>query len=826
MKRMLTGLAGIVLAYNCFAVDVSDTLLLQMPTQNTTHVGFVYDNSVWLAARDGSNARRMTTARGPEINPRLSPDGKWLAFTANYDGNQDVYVMPVSGGEPRRLTWHPGRDIVNGFSADSSRILFQSSRSVHTRRHRHLYTVTVVGGTPERLPVPNGFKAALSPDGKRIAYSPHGERFGQWKNYRGGTVSRIWILDLDDYDTVEIAQPEGRSNDTDPMWLGEQLYFNSDRNGEFNLFRFDEANNSAEQLTSYDDFPVIDANAGGGQIVFEQAGRLHSYEPVNDSVTDYSIGVGADLREARARWSSNTDWVRNVSMSPGGERVAVSYRGEILNAPGEQGDFQNLSRSTGVHDHSAVWSPDGRQIAWFADAGGEYGLHVRLADGSTEARRFELDGAGFYFSPVWSPDSNKIAYRDNSLTLYVIDLDDGDVTRIDQEAVYSPLLALSHSWSPDSQWLAYTRNTEGLMQTVYVWSANSGDSTQITDGLAEMSEPVFDPEGEQLYVLGSTNAGPMKDWFAQSNLDAQVWTQLYAITLDAGGPNPIPPQNDEVDIEEDDDDSDDDDNEDDAAQVTISFDGLDRRVQPLVTDTYTLRNLRVADSGELYFLETVGNTSFFALSGPGELKRYSTDSRETDVIATDIEAFEISRDSEKIMYLREGKYFIAKLGDKLKGKSFDTSTLRVQADPRMEWQQIFDEAWRMNRDYFYATNFHGADWDAVRAKYEPFVEHAANRADLERIIRWMSSELSVGHSYSGSGDSIDEAQTVSTGLLGADYEVANGRYRFARVYGGLNWSLDLRSPLTAPGVSVTAGEYLLAVNGRELTRQRQPVSVF
>lgn len=814
MNRLMVFVSGVLLASAVSAVSTSDTLLLQMPTMSESQVAFVYDNSIWTADRSGANAKRITTAAGEERFPVFSPDGQWIAFSGNYDGNTDVYVMPAAGGVPKRLTWHPGADIVRGFAADGA-VLFQSARSVHTRRHRHLYTVSLDGGVPTRLPVPTGFKAAISADGKKIAYSPYAERFRQWKNYRGGTVSRIWIMNLDDYATVEVPQPEGRSNDTDPMWIDGTLYFNSDRNGEFNLYRFDQAGSEAVQLTRFEDFPVIGARAQAGGIIFEQAGRLHVMDPATGETTALRVGVGADLREARSRWASDEQWVRGGDLSPGGERIAIEYRGEILNVPAENGDAFNLTQSPGVHDRSPAWSPDGKLIAWFSDEGGEYGLHVGSQTGTEAPRRLELEGAGFYFNPVWSPDSQYIAYRDNALALYVIDLASGKSRFVAQESTYSPFVTMTYSWSPDSSWLAYTLNKAGLTQTVYLWSVDSGESTQFSDGLAEVGEPAFGAEGDHLFVLGSTDAGPVKDWFAQSNLDMKLTHQIYAATLAQDGPNPLPPRNDEVSVPDDaEDDTKKEEDAEEAAAVEIDFADLATRIQPLVTDTHTLRNLRASADGYLYFLESADALSFNALGGGAVLKRYSLKEQETKALTKDVTSFELSRDGKKILYSKDNKLFMADTGDKLDGSRVALSKLRVWIDPRQEWQQIFDEAWRINRDYFYATNYHGADWDKVRTKYQALVPHAATRGDLERIIRWMSSELAVGHSYSGSGDSIEEPAEVSVGLLGADFEVVNGRYQFSKVFGGLNWSPNLKSPLTVPGVTVKAGEFLLEVNGR------------
>ena len=447
------------------AVDTHDTRMLRHPAISADHVAFVYDQDIWIANRDGSGARRLTTAEGEEINPVFSPDGSQIAFTGNYDGNLDVYLIDTTGGPVTRLTWHPETDLVREFTPDGGAVLFESWRKLHTRRYRDLHTVPVTGGMPTRLPIPTAIKAALSPDGGKIAYTPLGEPFDQWKHYRGGRQSRIWIMEFADLSVEEIPKPDGGSNDTDPNWIGDTVYFTSDRDGEFNLYAYRPGSGAVERLTDDEDFPAIDARAGDGVLIFERAGRLHIYDPASGSTTTLRIGVGADLRERRARWTSGEEWVRAASVSPGGKRVALEFRGEIVTVPAEKGDPRNLTDSVGAHDRAPAWSPDGRSIAYVSDQGGEYGLMIAAQDGAGEARRIEIPGAGFYSQLAWSPDSASIALLDNSLTIWVVDVASGEATHVAQEPVYTPVVTTSYSWSPDSRWLAYTLARAGMMQT-------------------------------------------------------------------------------------------------------------------------------------------------------------------------------------------------------------------------------------------------------------------------------------------------------------------------------------------------------------------------
>ncbi len=849
---LAAALAAAALATPALAVDPKDTLLLRDPAISAARIAFAYDGDLWVAGRDGQNPRRVTTAPGVEGVPAFSPDGSLLAFSGNYDGNVDAYVMPADGGAPRRLTWHPGDDVVQGFTPDGASVVFTSVRSAYTGRYRHVYTVPVAGGVPRRVPVPTAYKATFSPDGKTLAYQPLRDAFTQWKNYRGGQASRILLLDVATLAMTAVPQPEGRCNDTDPVWVGGALYFSSDREGEFDLYRYDPAARAVARVTSYGDgFPVLNASGGGGAIIFEHAGRLHTLVP-GQPAQPLKIGVPADLRETRPRFASGPEWVRNVSLAPDAKRVAVEYRGEIVTVPAEKGEPRNLTRSPGANDRAPSWSPDGRRIAYLSDGGGEYALYVVDQAGSKEPRRIVLGGAGFYGDPRWSPDARRIALVDASMTLYVVDVESGKATKVASEEVYNPIPTLVSAWSPDSKWLAYTLNAHGLIRTVYVYSVAEGKSWPVSDGLTEMGEPVFDPNGKYLYMIGSTDAGPLKDWFALSSLDMQTTYRVFAVTLAKDGPTPIPPESDEVTAEPE--------TSEDATpqapgkkpsvkppkkgageeaeaeetpdatekaadekpkkpakppEVKVDTEGLTERITPLPITGGTLRNLRVGATGEIYVLRAKEAVGFEVWSKPGEVVRFTLEKREPKTIATDATGFEVSKDGKKILCSFEGAMVIADASGDVspaKGKlPFEKVSVRVE--PRAEWKQVFDEAWRINRDYFYDPGFHGVSWPAVKKKYEPYLEHAATRGDVERLIVWMASELSVGHSYSGPGETIQKPAKVAVGLLGADFEVANDRFRFAKIYVGTDGSPEMRSPLRAPGVNVREGEYLLAVDG-------------
>jgi tricorn protease len=799
------------------AQDLSDIRMASDPAVSAHHIAFQYDGDLWLASRDGTAARRLTTHAGMETSPRFSPDGRWLAFTGEYDGNTDVFVVPVAGGAPTRLTWHPGPDVVLDWTPDSRSVLFRSPRAVHTGRHTQLFTVPVTGGHPEAIPVPHAAKAAFSPDGRHIAYTPLSDATDQWKHYRGGRTARIWIYDRGDHSVVEIPQPEGRSNDTDPVWLGQRVYFRSDRNGEFNVYAYDVATGRIDPLTRHEDHPVVALSGGGGTLIYEQAGYLHLLDPATASPHRLRIAVTTDLADTRARFASGPQYLRNFHISPSGARAVFEYRGNVLTIPAEHGDIRYLTTTSHSNERSPAWSPDGRSIAYFSDASGEYELVVAPQDGRGEARRYAINGAGFYEDPKWSPDGSRISFTDNSWSVYILSLSDGRLTKVASEPVYGPNKTLHHAWSPDSRWLAYTLNTRTYFQQVHLHEVATGRSTVITEGLADVAEPVFDASGKYLWFFASTDAGPVREWFAQSNQDMQMTGTLYLAVLDRGVESPLKARSDEEAPKPDSGSGSGSGSGSTPPAVTVHFDGLAERIVAVPVGTGQFRSLQAGAAGQLLYLR--------AQDGGGwGLRRYDVEKREEETLLPGAVAYALSGDHKKVLARVGQNWLIADAGkiDPSKGR-IATGDIRMRVDPRAEWRQMLREAWRINRDYFYDPGMHGADWDAVWARYEPFLDHLTNRGDLARVIRWMLSELAVGHSYSGGGDFGATPDRVPGGLLGADYEVADGRYRFARVFGGLNWTPELRSPLTEPGVNVRPGEFLLAVDGVDV---RPPDNLF
>jgi len=804
-------------ASSAFGIDPKDTRMLTQPAISADHIAFIYAEDLWVANPDGSEPRRLTVDEGIESSPAFSPDGKLIAFSAQYDGNTDVYIIPVEGGVPRRLTWHPSADLVRGFSPERKSVLFASQRNTFTNRYAQLFSVSITGGPATQLEIPNAFYANYSPDGKYMTYTPVPDAFKQWKHYRGGTITRIWLFSFADKSIVEIPKPEGGCNDTQPVWMGNKVYFRSDRNGEFNLFSYDVATKQVKQLTEFKDFPVLNIAGGNGKILLEQAGYLHIFDAASASAKKLTIGIAADLLELRTRFAKGAKYIRSSQISPSGARAVFDFRGDIVTVPAEKGDVRNITNTTAVHEKTPSWSPDGKFIAYFSDASGEYKLDIQSQDGLGEAKSFKLTGAGFYASPKWSPDSKKIAYVDNSRSLYVLDVASGAIKKIDSDDLYTPgsFRDIFGDWSPDSKWIAYTKVTATQFKKVLLYSIDEQKSYALTDGLSDASEPVFSRNGKYLYFFASTDAGPVINWFDQSNDDIRSTNSIYLVTLQSQTVSPLAKESDEEKTDakkEDKAETKSDIKSDKKVAVTspglkIDWEGIQNRIVDLPVKPGNYGQLSAGTDDNIFYIE-------YSDDG-GKLHSYSFKKREDSEIMP-MDGYDLSADGKKMLYRHHGSWGMVNAGDK-NGKGLNIDAIQVKVDPVAEWPEIFDEAWRINRDYFYDPGMHGNDWLAVKKKYAVFLPDLSCRDDLNTVIQWMCSELVVGHQrLTDLGDKLYHPETIKGGLLGADYSITNNRYRIQKIYGGLNWNPNLRSPLTEPGVNVKVGDYLLAVNGKDV----------
>lgn len=828
-------------------IDTKNTRMMSQPAISRNNIAFIYAEDLWVANSDGSNPVRLTVDEGVESYPAFSPDGSLIAFSAEYDGNSDVFIIPVTGGVPVRLTWHPGTDIVRGFTPDGSRVMFISQRSSYTGRYLELFTVKTSDGYPEKVAVPNVWSASFSPDGKFLAYNPISPSYTQWKNYRGGTISEIWILSTANNSVTKVPQPAGGCNDSDPMWTGNKIFFISDRNGEFNLFSYDVSSKEIMQLTKFQDFPIIKASQCADKIIFEQSGYLHIFDIAAGKSSKLTIGIAADLQELRPRYVQGINYLRSVDISPSGSRVVFDFRGDIITLPGEKGDPRNITITTNVHEKYPSWSPDGKSIAYFSDASGEYMLHIKAQDGKGEARSIRLTGTGFYAFPAWSPDSRKIVYTDNGRNLYLLDIATSVIKKIDSDEIYTPgpFREIFSDWSADSKWITYTKVLETNFKVVYIYSVDQQKSFQVTDGLSDASEPKFDPNGEYLYFLASTDAGPVVNWFDLSSQDMRMTNSIYLVTLRKDILSPFAKESDEETMKTEKPETEKPlaeksaekskksskpeakaetsaPDQDKILEVKIEFEEMQDRIVSLPVRAGNIRELRVAATGEILYILRPS-----VPSESSKLRKYTLKERKDEEVM-ELDWYRISADRKKMVYSKGQIFGMSAAGKKPEpGKGIlNIASISVKIDPLSEWPHIFDEAWRVNRDYFYDPGMHGVDWNAMKTKYSGFLTDLSCRSDLNRLIQWMCSELSVGHHRVGGGERLNNPSRVGGGLLGADYAITNNRYQFAKIYGGLNWNPELRSPLTEPGVNVKKGDYLLAVNGVNLTGDINIFSLF
>ena len=863
MKRLRLSIFGICFAFMevCRAQSAAP-LLLQRPTLSKTAIAFSFAGDLWTVPREGGEARLLTSGAGDKTDPVFSPDGSMIAFTGDYDGNVDVYVMPADGGVPKRLTHHPSIDEVVGWTPDGKSVLFRSGRNSYSRFNR-LFTVSIEGGLPCELPLPMAEAGSFSADGKRIAYVPR-SNFRRlsgiaWRRYRGGLAPQVWIADLSDSSLVEV--PHETSQDWNPMWVGDRVYFISDRNGAATLYEYDLNSRQVRELLKSNGQDIKSASAGPGGIVYEQFGSLHLFDTATGTEKRISIRVPADLPGIRPHFARIADEIENYSLSPSGARALFEAHGEILTVPAEKGDVRNLTNTPGVAERDPAWSPNGKWVAYFSDQSGEYELHLRAPDGMGDVKTISLGiPPSFFYSPVWSPDSTKIAYHDKRLSLWYVDVSKGSPVKVDTDTYDAPERTLDPAWSPDSKWIVYTKRLPSHMHVVDIYSLGKGTTLQVTDGLSDARFPIFDRDGKYLYFTASTDSGPTTGWLDLSSFNRPVTRSVYITVLQKDAPSPLAPESDEekpADDKKPDSDKaeapaadENGDKEPAAAEaaakkkdanvakaeqkkppvvVQIDSENIGQRILALPIPARNYVGMWLGKAGTLFLAEQ--SPIFSRRSGPEpeSIYRFELGTRKADKLLEGIAQFTVSFDGKKMLYSKgdqEQKWFTAKVPDQKpegapgpgqspEAKPLNLDSAMVYVEPRPEWVQMYNEVWRIERDYFYDPKLHGLDLAAARTQYRPYLDSLGSRQDLSYLFGEMLGDITVGHLYIRTPQHPDPYR-VRGGLLGADYSIENGRYRFAKVYYGENWNPELRAPLTQPGVNVQSGDYLLAVNGREL----------
>jgi tricorn protease len=867
-------------AIACLAQEMPEGRLMRFPDISKEQIVFSYAGDLWLVQTTGGIARRITTHPGLELFPRFSPDGKHIAFTGQYDGNFNVYVIPSEGGEAKQLTFlpdiekmpermGPNNQVITWFP-DGKRILFLSRRDTFNTWFGRLFSVPIEGGLPERLPIDKGGLTSFSPDGNQIAYNRIFRNFRTWKRYTGGLAQKIAVYDFKTNHYEQIGNYEG--TDSFPMWHGDTIYFNSDRGSEhrMNLYAYSLKTKEIRQLTHFTDFDVNWPSLGADSIVFENAGYLYVLDLATEQNHKVTVYLPGEQDLARKRWVNTSKLVTAFDISPEGKRAVFSARGDVFTVPAKEGSTRNLTHTPGIRENYATWSPDGHWIAYLSDRSGEDELYITPQDGMGPETRVTTDGRMFRLPPIWSPDSKKLLYADKSLRLFYIPIAEKKPVMIDQ-GKYADLT--DYSWSPDSQWVAYSKAAENTNGVIYLYSLASKKITPVTTSFTGSFNPIFDPDGKYLYFLSNRDFNEVIGAYDEEFSNPKA-TRVYVVTLRADLPSPFAPQSDEETPKAPEEKKPELQNPElknpkrpkqltpppgakESKETTpqekkgeetkekpepfrIDLGGIDQRVTALPIPPGVLGSLG-ASKGNVFY-QTV---SIIGLSGPlpGEepaVHVFDMKERKDSVLVSGADGYAVSFDGKKLLYSApsggpdgEHSYGIVDAAPpsaaphKPGEGALNLSAMRVEVDPRAEWKQIFSEAYRQERDYFFEASMNGVDWTAVRDKYAQLLPYVANRYDLTYVIGEMIGELSNSHTYVGEGD-YPELKPVNAGLLGVDFEAdtAHGLYRFKKIYPGENWDSSLRSPLTEPGVAVKEGEYLLAVNGRPLRAPQNPYELF
>lgn len=796
-------------------LSAQGTRLLRQPTISDKSIVFVYANDLWIVDKNGGRASRLTSNAGGETSPHFSKDGKMIAFTGQYDGNADVYVIPSSGGEPKRLTWHPGGDNVTGWTPDG-KVLFSSGREGKPTQESKFFKVSTEGGMPEALPVPRGVDGQVSADGKLIAYQQISFWDPEWRNHRGGQAKPIWVLNLKNHDLKETPRTDNERH-TSPVWHDGIVYYLSERDFANNIWSYNPKTDENKQVTSHADFDVKNLDAGGSMIVYEQGSYLHLLDPSTGQFKQLNIDVAGDMNWGRPRWVNvNGNQVLNAQLSPTGKRAIFEFRGEVMTVPKKDGNWRNLTKSSGVADRSPIWSPKGGQVAWFSDKSGEYQLMISDQEGMDEPKSIALPNPTFYFRPQWSPDGKYIAYTDTDYNMWYVDVENGTAKKADTELYAHPNRSLNPSWSPDSKWIAYVRLLPSQFKAVFVHNVETGATEQLTDGMSDAISPVWDESGKYLYFLASTNYGMSTGWLDMSSYNMPVTRGLYMIVLSKDDPSPFVPLSDEEPTGEKEKEK-----SEKGNAVSIDMDGLAQRILSVNVPVRNYTQLVQGPKGHVFYTELVPNVGV-------KLHRYSLKDRKGIEYMPRVNYVTTSADRKQMLFRSGNSWGIVSTTGGPKKTSQGRLSLggvRVKVNPPEEYKQIFKEGWRYMRDFLYVDNTHGAPWDDVWEWYSPWIDHVRHRSDLNYVVDIMSGEIAVGHSYTNGGD-YPSLTSDRVGLLGADISKQRNGFRIDKIYTGENWNPGLRSPLSGPGIDVREGDYILEIDGEEVSTDRNLYSYF
>jgi tricorn protease len=842
LKTIGFALIGISLLMPCLAsAQTDETLLLRTPAVSEKNIAFVYGGDIWIANRDGSNPHRLTVNPAVEYSPAFSPNGKLIAFTGNYDGNNDVYVIPVEGGEPKRITYHPSGDLVKGWLSNDE-IYFSATRDFNYALSQRLHSVNLDGTNEKPLPMPEATQGSPSADKRYWAYikntDPTDRANVAFKRYRGGGMPQVWIFDTKTNE-IEIIPGPG-ANNVKPQWVGNKVYFLSDKDLTLNLYSFDVKSKKVEKLTNFKDYDIKSLNGGNDVLAFEQGGRIHLFDVASNKVTSLKINIQADAPYKRQHYIDMANSIRNFEISPKGIRALFESRGEIFSVPKEKGDARNLSNSPGSFEKYPGWSPDGKYVSYLSDKNGKYQLVLLNQVTKAEPVYIDLGSSHFYFQPTWSPDSKKLFYSDSHLNLYYLDIDAKKPVLVKQDQLGShtnrTYNQLQPTWSPDSKWIAYQATLPNTESAIYIYNIEKAAHTLVTDGMSNAVSPSFSRDGKYLFFLASTDVGLTNSGLHMSAYQRSVNYTAYALILSKKTPSLYKTESDEETVKPDDAAAPkkeepkkdekaktDDKNKSAAAtpaapvkkSIEIDLDELSNRIIALPVNG-SIYNVDGSIEGNLMFVKN------------GDLNVLDLAKMEVKSLIQGVNGATVSGDGKSILYNSRGGYYIVPAGQKpatSETGKIKLDGIKVLVDPTAEWKQMYNEVWQMEKEYFYVENMHGADWPAVKAKYEKFLPYVNHRSDLSYLFNEMMGEMVVGHNYINPGDE-PSANIVGVGMLGADYEIVNGFYKISKIFNRLDWNPSFKAPLAEPGLNINEGDYIVAVDGVPVDSKKSIYSLF
>ncbi|HEX7356662.1 MAG TPA: PDZ domain-containing protein [Ignavibacteriaceae bacterium] len=806
--------------------------MFQYPDVSKTQITFTYGGDVWIVAKEGGTAYKLTSAKGTELLARFSPDGQQIAFSGNYNGNVDVYVMPSLGGLPTRITYHGMPDRIIDWYPDGNSLLFASSRESGKQRFNQFYQVSKNGGLPEKLPLSYAEFGVLSPDAKKIAYTPISRAFRTWKRYLGGMAADIFIYDFEKKTAENITN--NIANDEFPMWSGNKIYFLSDRgeNKRNNIWCYDLTSKQSRQITNFDEFDIHFPSIGNDDIVFEAGGLIYLLDLSTEKYHEIKINVVTDESTLLARNVNVEKMIQSFSLSYNGNRTLFEARGEIFSVPTENGPVINLTQSTGVAERYPAYSPNGKYVVYFSDRSGEYELTLKEIENPSKEKRLTSLGEGYRYKIFWSPDSKCVAFIDQTMTIYFYNITKENLVKVDKQLwlYQGDLENFSVSWSSDSRYIAYPKDLENTTTAIAIYDTRDEKIHQVTSGYYKDSKPVFDPSGKYLFFLTNRNFKPVYSDFDGTWIYPNA-TQIAAVTLTKDISSPLAPKNDSTSIKTDeekkgdnkkDEKKEEKKDESKVKEIKIDFDDFEQRVVILPPEAGNYANLQ----------SVAGKVIFHRMPNSGSADKKKTigyfdlDKREEKTIVDDADAFQISADEKKLLAVKQNSYSVVDIApDQKLDKKLPTNQMEMTVVPREEWKQIFNDVWRLERDMFYDKNMHGVDWKAMRKQYGALIDNAVTRGDVNFVLGELIAELNASHTYRGGGDDETPLQRP-VGYLGVDWELNNGAYRIKRIVNGADWDTEIRSPLLASGLKVKEGNYVLAVNGKAIDVTQDPWAAF